>query len=340
VGSGTAGKTTLVHRLREKSFSEDALTMTDGVDMSHLFLEGIDFTVTDFAGQKEYFHTHGIFFKTDALYLVVYMPRTGNSFQELEGFLQMVQDAAPGAPVMLVTTRCDEATLSQADEAGLRSRHPSIMAVTPIDSKSGSGIKEFQETLVRIAMSQPATVRKVPALFFRLEQRLCDLGRDTFSLTAEEYSEIAEEEFGLDKGTGYLARDLFHLWGAVHVLRNGEVVLQPQQLADVLACVITKNSDTLTRIGDAREGLLKHDDSSLQAIWGKYPRHLWQCQGVRNGDGDGDEGSSSFIDLLHQSGGIAFLDRVRSSVPLAHTSFLTLLSASRFAILNLPHLII
>ena len=77
------------------------------------------------------------------------------------------------------------------------------------------------------------------------------------------------------------------------MLSNGEVVLRPQQLADVLACVISKRPETLGRIGDAKEGLLRHDEESLSAIWGDYDRRLW-CS---------DNGAEPiFITLLHKSG--------------------------------------
>jgi hypothetical protein len=41
------------------------------------------------------------------------------------------------------------------------------------------------------------------------------------------------------------------------VLYNGDVVLNPQKLADVLACIISMKPETLSRIGTAKEGLLR-----------------------------------------------------------------------------------
>lgn len=90
VGSGTAGKTALVQRLRYQSYSHEGLVMTDGVDISHFRIGQVKMLALDFAGQKEYAHTHAIFFKNTAIYLAVYMPRDGAHFSELENFLQMV----------------------------------------------------------------------------------------------------------------------------------------------------------------------------------------------------------------------------------------------------------
>ena len=311
VGGGTTGKTTLVHCLKESSFSQDSLTMTDGIEMHHLALGGIDFTVMDFAGQKEYFHTHNIFFKSTAIYLAFFMPRSGASYKELECFLQMVEDCAPSAPVILVTTRSDEAVLSADDENVLKGRHPYLRNIVAIDCKSGSGISALKELLVSTALQQTHTERKVPAQFFKLEQNLFEIAESgCFSLTAAEYFEIATEKYELSEVSSYLARDLFNSWGAVHVLSNGEVVLRPQLLADVLACIITKKTETLSRIGYARDGLLKHDEDSLCAIWKEYPRHLWHCgtdtstsspSSSSSSSSSSPSSSSSFLDLLHQS---------------------------------------
>jgi hypothetical protein len=81
-----------VHRLRDKTFSPGGVTITDGIEMSLIPIGDIDFTVLDFAGQKDYAHTHSIFFKDDAIYLAFLMPRSGSSNVDLENFLQMVNN--------------------------------------------------------------------------------------------------------------------------------------------------------------------------------------------------------------------------------------------------------
>lgn len=71
------------------------------------------------------------------------------------------------------------------------------------------------------------------------------------------------------------------------------MVLRPHQFAYVLACVTSKRPETLGRIGDAKEGLLRHDKESLSAVWGDYSRRLW-CS---------DNGAEPiFITFVHKSG--------------------------------------
>lgn len=295
VGSGAVGKTTLVHRIRDKTFSHDGLTFTDGIEMSHIPFGDIDCTVLDFAGRKDYAHTHSIFFNSDAIYLALLMPRSGSSHDELENFLQMVNDFAPTAPIILVSTRADEVRLTPDEVAILQINHPRIIAVMPVDSKSGTGIVDLENLLIEVALEQPGTTRRVPKLFFDFEVSLANLvAQNIFSVTNDEFLTIGVEQIKLSTDSANLARDLFKMWGLIKVLYNGDVVLNPQKLADVLACIISMKPKTLNRIGDAKEGLLRHDEESLSSIWGmQYDRRLWSCE---RGD------ISSFIELLHESG--------------------------------------
>ena len=77
-------------------------------------------------------------------------------------------------------------------------------------------------------------------------------------------------------------------------MSNDEFILQPHQVADVLTCVVTKNPDTLARLGRLSEtGVLDHSEDTLRAVWGDYPEAFWLCQ----------EGKiSPFLQLLYDSG--------------------------------------
>ena len=184
--------------------------MTDGVDMSQFRIGQVNMLALDFAGQKEYAHTHALFFKNTAIYLAVFMPRAGAHFSELENFLQMVKDNAPDAPVVLVTTRADESTLSIEEVDRLKHLHPCIINVCAVDSKSGTGIKVLENLLEEIALKQPGTIRKVPKLFFKFKQLLALLAAGgRFSLSPEEFLKAGIEKIKLTRESVMLARDLF-----------------------------------------------------------------------------------------------------------------------------------
>lgn len=210
VGSGTVGKTTLAQRLKYKTFTPGGLTMTDGIEMSHLRIGDIDTLLLDFAGQKDYVHTHAIFFKKSAIYIAVFMPRSSGTFLELENYLQMIKDCSPHAPIILVTTRSDESVLSKEEIDQIMYQHSRILAVCPVDCKTGTGILDLEILLEKIILQQPDTVRKVPTVFFKFEELLSQFALEgRFSLSAEEFLRTGIDQFKLKIEAVELAKDLF-----------------------------------------------------------------------------------------------------------------------------------
>jgi len=144
VGHGAAGKTTLVHRL-EKDIFDPTFTMTDGIAMSSFLIEDIEFSFFDFAGQEEYDHTHSLFFRSEALFLVLHNPRADSTLLRLEDFFTMIDDKAADAQVIVVTTRASDATLEEGQKKELRQRHPNIVDIIAVDSKTNIGIAELKK---------------------------------------------------------------------------------------------------------------------------------------------------------------------------------------------------
>ena len=96
VGAGFSGKTTLIHHLVNKGEFKEKSDRTDGVKMHEFVLKcdlikkddkrgnEVTFNILDFAGQKEYTHTHQLFFEKDSLFLVVYRHRPESDKQGKE----------------------------------------------------------------------------------------------------------------------------------------------------------------------------------------------------------------------------------------------------------------
>eukprot|EP01037_Dinobryon_pediforme_P048719 gene48719-biopygen20413 len=100
--------------------------MTDGILMSSVKIGNIDMNFLDFAGQEEYDYTHPLFLKPEAVYLVVHNPRI-DALQRTEEYFDMIANKAPQAEVIVVTTRADEAELSEGDKRLLRIKHPTVV---------------------------------------------------------------------------------------------------------------------------------------------------------------------------------------------------------------------
>jgi hypothetical protein len=54
----------------------------------------------------------------------------------------------------------------------------------------------------------------------------------------------------IDGESAQTAKELFCHWGMLFELSNGDLVLNPQQLADVLACVFTKDAGKVAKMGE------------------------------------------------------------------------------------------
>eukprot|EP01035_Chromulina_nebulosa_P069296 gene69296-biopygen12333 len=134
--------------------------------------------------------------------------------------------------------------------------------------------------------------------------RYAEEHKETFSVSRNQLLSIMGEPNLTQEKQKQLIDQLVS-FGTIHRLsslsnssdRDPVFILHQQQVANVLACVITKNLDTLKRLQQrSKEGILDHSDDALQSVWGAYPKELWSC-------GDGSEKRLSiFLRLLHDSG--------------------------------------
>lgn len=296
-GNGEVGKSTLIRRLKENKFEENSQIMTDGVDISYFMIGDIEVSVFDFAGQPEYEHTHSLFFDTNSIYLLLYSPRAGG-LERLKIYQQMIINSTPNAIIIFVTTRADEARLTQDELDSIKESCPNIIDYIPIDSKSGTGISELESIIIKNALMNENTIKTIPTSFERFRVYLQTFGYNRFSVTYEEIKSVCLLQLDIKGNMIDLALDLFLSWGYLHRLSNGDYVLHPQQLANVMSCVFTKVETTKSRIGDVSEGVLRHTNDVLDAVWySKFPtlsKSMWRCTN--------DEPISPFISLLYQAG--------------------------------------
>jgi hypothetical protein len=147
-------------------------------------------------------------------------------------------------------------------------------------------------------MQRDHTVKSIPTSFERFRQSLQTIGSTQFSISSEEIRGLCVSQLDIKSNMVDLALELFLSWGYIFRLSNGDYVLQPQSLADVMACVFSKLESTKSRIGDVREGVLRHSNDVLDAVWmSKFPtlsKSMWRCPP--------DGPISPFLSLLYQAG--------------------------------------
>jgi hypothetical protein len=225
--------------------------------------------------------------------------------KELDNFLKMIASFALGSRIIFALTHCEDDKKRGSKQwfDSLINEHKRLEFINnsngepfEIDSVSGRNIEMFKSIMISEALKYEKTRVTIPPTFFNFKDSLDKLVE--FSISQVKFNELGKAYIKDDMIV--MARDIFKSWGIIYVLSNGDIVLKPQKLADVLACLFTKSSDSNERIQSYLwGGYFKHNKKVLKSIWGKsssssFPKELWLPTKTSK--------SIPFIDLLHESG--------------------------------------
>ena len=313
VGPGEAGKTTLVHRLLHDEYCGN-IPMTDGVSMKEWQPRpDVNLSLWDFGGQQVYLNSHAMLFADKTLYLLVWSPRAGTDSRVLEEYLLNIRSraiSAPESPIILVTTRAREMKDIESGKWPEELSKYKYMCHHNIDSSDGQGISDLKDFITRFVTVDFADHSRVlvPGWYLALESKLKEFPKSKFSklkefpkskfsLSRTEFNSLCVAVWkpsGLGKENVAIPASLddaeflqaaktvlniFHHWGVVFVLKassdSGDVVLNPQDLADVFARVITCHADSTGAVEKSelfKSGILRHD--LIGSIWSGYEQRL------------------------------------------------------------------
>ncbi|MBF0465738.1 MAG: TIR domain-containing protein [Nitrospirae bacterium] len=112
VGQGGVGKTSILKRLIDDTFSETQES-TEGIEIKPLTLKTqnnivIKLNVWDFGGQEIYHATHQFFLTKRSVYMLVWDARQEDEFGRIEHWLNTIKVFGEGSPVILVLNKYDE----------------------------------------------------------------------------------------------------------------------------------------------------------------------------------------------------------------------------------------
>ncbi|EDV23062.1 uncharacterized protein TRIADDRAFT_57945 [Trichoplax adhaerens] len=278
VGLGGAGKTSLSRSLRSASFSDKTTgeeAITDGIDIAIWTVETpdkqkIEYSLWDFAGQTLYYNTHQFFLSNRAVYLLVWNTRLGYEHAGLEFWLSSISCHAPEAPIFVVGTHCDKVEKSEIPKGRLQKFYPQIQGFFTVSSATGQGIQKLYGDLIAVTLKQKYMGEKIPNIWLEYENSIISCRNRSSVLSWKEITEIAcNHGIFQDDEIREAVKLLTDLGSIQHfdteMLRE-VVVINPQWIVDVMACVVSVHDSPI------KNGRFHHSD--MQKIWSKYNSNL------------------------------------------------------------------
>ncbi|XP_048241150.1 uncharacterized protein LOC124116403 [Haliotis rufescens] len=278
VGLGGAGKTSLVRVLTDGSdayYTDYSEQITDGIDITRWDVpvegskEPISYSTWDFAGQTVYYNTHQFFLSNRAVYFLLWNIRLGYEHAGLDFWLSSIACHAPKAPILVVGTHCDKVEKPRMPTDDLQRRYPQITGFYTVSSYTGDGIEQLKADLIKVTLEQKYMGEKIPEAWLNLEKVLIK-ARNLDLMPWKDVQKSAEGCGIVDDVELTQSIQFLHDLGSVQFFNTpflkSYVVVRPQWIVDVMACVVTVHE------GPVQNGRLKH--SEMSDIWSKYSEEL------------------------------------------------------------------
>ncbi|XP_048259206.1 uncharacterized protein LOC124134238 [Haliotis rufescens] len=282
VGLGGAGKTSLVKALlsgshkTKLSVGED---ITDGIDICPWTVttdEGqVTYSVWDFAGQTVYYNTHQFFLSDRSIYMLLWNIRLGHEHAGLDFWLSSISVHAPKAPIFVVGTHVDQVSKVEIPVKEMQTRYPRIAGFHFISSHSGQGVKELQDHLLDVTLQQQYMGEKIPGVWLSFEEQIKSL-KDSSVIEYKDLEKKAHISGIFSQSEVSQAVQFLHELGSLQYFTNdylkSYVVVNPQWIVDVMACVVSVKDSHI------KDGRLRHDE--IQNVWRDYPEslHSWMLR--------------------------------------------------------------
>lgn len=148
-GDSSVGKTCILNRIKDNAFIEngDATVGASNCDVRiNNGSEDINFTIWDTAGQEKYRSLTPIYFNGAALAILVFDITNRSSMNELEHFIQVVQDRAPDyVKLVLVGNKADLEDRREVEykEGETYAREIGAAFYIEVSAKTGFGTEEL-----------------------------------------------------------------------------------------------------------------------------------------------------------------------------------------------------
>lgn len=242
LGRCGAGKTSIVHALRDLPFREKE-SSTPGIALSDWTMDGageasVTAHVWDFSGQEITHALHPFFFSPRNLYVVVLTGRDHHERDDAEYWLRMIQSSGTDAhgqspPVIVALNQWNvPGSRPEVDRVALRERYPFIRGFVEMDCKVKKGVPALKSALFRELERMPWVREPIPEEWDKVRRALAS---GATHLSEAQYRELCLEHGVKDEGQqNYLSELLHHLGIALNYQNDPRVrdstVWQPEWL--------------------------------------------------------------------------------------------------------------
>ena len=299
VGLGGAGKSSLANAIMSHSnknlvnkSSNQNIPVTDGIDITDWDVTApngstVNFCLWDFAGQVVYYNTHQFFLSNRAIYLLMWNIRLGHEHAGLDFWLSSISCHAPDAAVLVVGTHADLVPEERSfmPEKYYLNRFPFIEGFFYVSSHTGQNIKLLREEILKCALKQKHMGEAIPQAWLSFEKKLSERRHKTLShalrnellktnqsiVLVSEIVKIADSCGIYDIDELEQALQFFTDLGSIQYFKTDflrdRVIINPQWIVDVLACIVSVQKSEHIKLGK-----LRHVD--LDILWQAYPSEL------------------------------------------------------------------
>ncbi|CAD5126558.1 DgyrCDS14654 [Dimorphilus gyrociliatus] len=273
VGLGGAGKTSLIKKMmtmKNEDENQDSIKtiVTDGITIKNWSVQSVEYSIWDFAGQTVYYNTHQFFLSNRAVYFLLWNVRLGHEHAGLEFWLSSIECHAPKAPIFVVGSHIDQVNKAELTIRHYQRRYPQIKGFHNISSKTGQGINDLVDNMVKVTLQQQYMNEKIPKTWLNFENKIIEYRTFTNLLSLKEVIDLGGL-FGLSNKDEVLqVIHLFHDLGTIQYFENeylkNKVIINPQWIVDVLSCVISVHENSV------KNGKLLHHN--INKVW---PEHIY-----------------------------------------------------------------
>jgi small GTP-binding protein len=143
VGKFGVGKTSLIRRFVENSFSEEYLS-TIGVSISKKILNDATIMIWDIEGETHFKPIFKQYLKGAKGFIVVADLLRNDTITSVKEHIQLCQEVVPNTPIAIALNKSDlEHTCTQEDLQTLQSLSQDIVSVQKTSAKSGDAVEKI-----------------------------------------------------------------------------------------------------------------------------------------------------------------------------------------------------